>query len=114
MYNQDKFYNFAKKNNYMKEIWKPVAIKEFESKYEVSNLGRVKSIGTYNTCKRDILIPMIDTSGYEHVRLFNDGIKKDISVHRFVALTFIPNPNELRYVNHKDKNIRNNNVSNLE
>lgn len=98
----------------MEEIWKPVAVKGFESKYEVSNLGRVKSIGTYNTCKKGILTPMIDTSGYEHVMLFNNGIKKDISVHRLVALTFISNPEELRYVNHKDENIRNNNVENLE
>lgn len=98
----------------MEEIWKPIAVKGFESKYEVSNLGRVKSIGTYNTCKRDVLVPMIDTSGYEHVMLFSDGVRKDISVHRLVALTFIPNPNGLRYVNHKDKNIGNNNVGNLE
>lgn len=98
----------------MEEIWKPVAVKGFESKYEVSNLGRVKSIGTYNTCKKGILTPMIDTSGYEHVMLFNNGVKKDISVHRLVALTFISNPEELRYVNHKDENIRNNNVENLE
>lgn len=98
----------------MKEIWKPVAVKGFESKYEVSNLGRVKSIGTYNTYKRGILVPMIDTSGYEHVMLFSDGMRKDISIHRLVALTFIPNSNGLRYVNHKDENIRNNNVSNLE
>lgn len=98
----------------MKEVWKPVAVKGFESKYEVSNLGRVKSIGTYNTCKRGVLVPMIDTSGYEHVMLFSNGRRKDISVHRLVALTFIPNSNRLRYVNHKDENIRNNNVSNLE
>lgn len=98
----------------MEEIWKPVAVKGFESKYEVSNSGRVKSIGTYNTCKRDVLVPMIDTSGYEHVMLFSDGVRKDISVHRLVALTFIPNPNGLKYVNHKDENIRNNNVGNLE
>lgn len=98
----------------MEEIWKPVAVKGFESKYEVSNLGRVKSIGTYNTCKKGILTPMIDPSGYEHVMLFNNGIRKDVSVHRLVALTFIPNSSGLRYVNHKDENIRNNNVENLE
>ena len=36
----------------MEEIWKPVPLKEFELNYEVSSLGRVKSIGTYNTCKK--------------------------------------------------------------
>lgn len=98
----------------MEEIWKPVTIKEFESKYEVSNLGRVKSIGTYNTCKKGILTPMIDACGYEHVRLYNNGINKDFSIHRLVALAFIPNPKNLGYVNHKDENTRNNKVENLE
>lgn len=98
----------------MEEIWKPVPLKEFELNYEVSSLGRVKSIGTYNTCKRGILNPMIDTSGYEHVKLFNHGLAKDISVHRLVALAFLPNPSNLKYVNHKDENPRNNRVDNLE
>lgn len=99
-------------NNIMEEIWKP--INGFEGKYEVSTFGRVKSIGTYNTCKRGILSPMIDTSGYEHVGLYLNGKAKDKSIHRLVAETFIPNPNELRYINHIDENKRNNNVSNLE
>lgn len=98
----------------MEEIWKPVAVKGFESKYEISNLGRVKSIGTYNTCKRGIMTPMVDRCGYEHVQLYNNGMEKDVSVHRLVALTFIPNPNGFGYVNHKDENTRNNSVDNLE
>lgn len=98
----------------MEEIWKPVAVKGFESKYEISNLGRVKSIGTYNTCKRDIMTPMVDRCGYEHVQLYNNGMEKDVSVHRLVALTFITNPNGFGYVNHKDENTRNNSVDNLE
>lgn len=96
----------------MKEIWKPV--RKFESKYEVSNLGRVKSIGTYNTCKRGILEPMIDTSGYAHVRMYDSGMTEDVGVHRLVAETFIPNPDNLGYVNHKDENPLNNQVDNLE
>lgn len=96
----------------MKEIWKPV--KGFEGKYEVSSHGKVKSIGTYNTCKRGILSPMIDTSGYLHVKLYDSGRTKDIGVHRLVAETFIPNPNCLGYVNHKDENPMNNSVDNLE
>lgn len=63
----------------MVEYWRPV--KGFESKYEVSSLGKVKSIGTYNTCKKGIMVPMVDTSGYEHVRLYSGGKVIDKSVH---------------------------------
>lgn len=94
------------------EIWK--SIDGFEGLYEISNLGRVKSIGTYNTCKKGIMTPMIDPDGYPHVRLYNKGIIKDISIHRLVALAFIPNPNNYKYVNHKDEDTANNVVSNLE
>ena len=94
------------------EIWKP--IEGFEGLYEISSIGRVKSIGTYNTCKRGIMSPMIDPDGYPHVRLYNSGISKDIAIHRLVAIAFIPNPNNYRYVNHKDENTQNNKVSNLE
>lgn len=96
----------------MKEIWKPV--RKFEDKYEVSNLGEVKSVGTYNTCKRGILKPMIDTSGYAHVKLYDSGRVEDVSIHRLVAEAFIPNPYNLKYVNHKDENTLNNCVTNLE
>lgn len=96
----------------MSEIWKP--IRDFEDKYEISTLGRVKSIGTYNTCKKGIMIPMVDTSGYQHVRLYSGGKVVDKSIHRLVAETFLPNPNGLKYVNHKDENRRNNALENLE
>lgn len=98
--------------NDLPEIWKP--IEGFEGLYEISSIGRVKSIGTYNTCKRGILSPMIDPDGYPHVRLYNNKISKDIAVHRLVVIAFIPNPNNYRYVNHKDENTQNNKVSNLE
>lgn len=94
------------------EIWKP--IEGFEGLYEISSIGRIKSIGTYNTCKRGIMSPMIDPDGYPHVRLYNNGVSKDIAIHRLVAIAFIPNPNNYRYVNHKDENTKNNKVSNLE
>ena len=94
------------------EIWKP--IQGFEGLYEVSNLGRVKSIGTYNTCKKGIMRPMIDTDGYPHVRLYNSGMSRDVSIHKLVALAFLPNPNNYKYVNHKDEDTKNNTVDNLE
>jgi len=96
------------------EKWMPVPIRGFEHLYEVSNLGRVKSIGTFNTCKRGIMSPMTDTSGYFHVRLYNNNRRRDVSIHRLVALAFIPNPNHYGYVNHKDKSTTNNKADNLE
>lgn len=96
------------------EVWKPVTMPEFENLYDISSLGRVRSKGSYNTCKKGLMSPMVDTDGYLHVRLYNNGFSKDISIHRLVALAFIPNPNNYRYVNHKDENVKNNRVENLE
>lgn len=96
------------------EIWKPVPIDAFKNLYQISNLGRVKNVGTYNTCKKGIMNPMVDSDGYLHVRLYNNRVSKDVSIHRLVALAFISNPNNYKYVNHKDENIKNNIVSNLE
>ena len=53
-------------------------------------------------------------SGYKYVQLFNEDGHKNKFVHRLVAQAFIPNPNELPQVNHKDENPANNNTSNLE
>jgi hypothetical protein len=96
------------------EIWKPVPLKEFENLYEISNYGKVRSKGTYNTCKKGIMNPMTDTSGYYHVRLYNKGISKDVSIHKLVALAFILNPDNLPMVNHIDEDKTNNHVENLE
>jgi len=95
-----------------REVWKPVPL--FEDRYLVSNMGRVKSIGKYNTCKRDILSPMTDPSGYYHVVLYKDNTRKDISIHRLVAICFVPNPNGYKYVNHIDEDRKNNVSTNLE
>jgi len=86
----------------------------FEDRYLVSNMGRVKSIGKYNTCKRDILSPMTDPSGYYHIVLHKDNTRKDISIHRLVAICFVPNPNGYKYVNHIDEDRKNNVSTNLE
>ena len=91
------------------EIWCP--IKGFEGLYEVSNLGRVKSIG-YG--KERILKLSIDKDGYLIVGLCKNGEQKKCKVHRIVAQTFIPNPQNLPQVNHIDENQSNNKVENLE
>ena len=93
----------------MDEIWKPVC--GFEDKYEVSNLGRVRSLNFRNK-KNDIklLTPLDNGKGYLQVRLSRKWHK----VHRLVAKAFIPNPNNYDEINHKDENKSNNKVDNLE
>ena len=92
-----------------KEYWKPVV--GYEGHYQVSNFGRVKSI---KFGKEIILKPRKDKCGYYSVVLYKNGIVKKYYVHRLVAEAFIPNPNNLPCVNHKDENKLNNSVDNLE
>ena len=94
------------------ETWK--AISGYEGLYQVSNLGRVKSLGNNKTRKDKILKPVNNNHGYLHVRLCKDGNMKHTLVHRLVAEAFIPNPNNLATVNHKDEVKTNNVASNLE
>ena len=93
----------------MTETWK--SISGYEGLYEVSDLGRVKSL-KYG--KERILKPGGDTHGYLQVILCKDGHVKKFKVHRLVAEAFIQNPNNLDTVNHKDEVKTNNVASNLE
>lgn len=77
--------------------------------YEVLSNGTVWSNKTYR-----FLRPAINNTGYETVALMVDGAPKTMLVHRLVAKTYLPNPNRLPVVNHKDENKLNNDVSNLE
>lgn len=91
------------------EIWCPV--KNYESLYEVSDKGRVKSIG-YG--KERILKPGRAGGGYLKVGLRKNRERKMCYVHRLVAQTFIPNSDNLPEINHIDEDKTNNKVSNLE
>ena len=93
----------------MTEVW--CTIKGYESQYQVSDQGRVRSL---KFGKERILKPGITTDGYLIVGLCNNGKHKWYSVHRLVAKTFIPNPDNLPEVNHKDEDKENNSVHNLE
>ena len=92
----------------MTEIWKN--IEGYEGKYQVSNLGRVKSmIG-----QEKVLHPKKHRNGHLQIGLHKDKKRKTMYIHRLVAQAFIPNPDNLPCVNHKDENPNNNNVDNLE
>lgn len=90
----------------MTEIWK---ILDNFSKYEISSFGNVK-----NKLTNYIFKPSLK-SGYYCIGIINDENKNSaMKIHRLVALTFIPNPENKYTVNHKDHNKLNNNVNNLE
>ena len=101
------------------EEWK--AIKGYEGLYEVSNLGRVKSlerkvkhpIVREKTIKEKILKYNIDNNGYLYVTLYKDGKSKSFKVHRLVAIAFIPNPNNKPDIDHINTNKKDNRIENL-
>lgn len=103
-----------------KEIWK--ACKGFEQFYEVSNLGRVRSIALFSARwkkvvpRKNPVLKELETSrfGYKRVLLCLYGVHYHCAVHRLVAQTFLPNVAGYPEVNHKDENKGNNHVSNLE
>lgn len=99
----------------MKEIWKDIT--NYEGEYQVSNLGRVKSFrasSKYGSQKEYILKPTTRDNGYCNVTLYGKYGRHKYLVHRLVAEAFIPNPEGLPQVNHKDENPFNNAVDNLE
>ena len=97
----------------MKEIYKNLGFLGYPN-YEVSNLGNVRSLNYRNTGKIQLLKAVNNGSGYLQVNLWKNGKMKHYSVHRLVAEAFIPNPDNLPEINHKDENKENNCVNNLE
>lgn len=91
---------------FMKEIWKD--IQGYEGLYQVSNLGNIKSFYTGKILKGG------NYKGYLRLNLYKNGVKSMVSIHRLVAQTFIPNPENKPEVNHIDEDTTNNMVSNLE
>lgn len=72
--------------------------------------GNIKSI-KYNR----LLQPYLNNNGYLKIKLVNkDGIRKNLLVHRVIAEAFLPNPDNLPEINHKDENKLNNAIDNLE
>ena len=107
--------------NMLEEEWRPVS--GYEGFYEVSNRGSVRSLDRTVICKDGrsylkkgrVLKPTASGKGpYYMVSLTKEGSELVKSVHRIVATAFIPNPNSLPVINHKDENKLNNCADNLE
>ncbi len=99
----------------LREQWKDVI--GYEGLYEVSSLGRVRALGNggSNISRRRILYQHTDKrQGYKTVALYKGNGQKRISVHRLVAMAFIPNPLNKREVNHINEITGDNNVLNLQ
>ena len=101
------------------EIWKD--IEGYEGLYQVSNMGRVKSLERTVRCGRGYkIIPerirkaRKNNYGYLQLNLYKDGKIKSYKIHRLVAQAFLENPDNLPEVNHIDENKQNNYVENLE
>ena len=97
-----------------KEIWKD--IEGFEGKYQVSNMGRVKSLNYKNTGKEGIMKPVDKGRGYLYVHLSKDGNKKNCRINRLVAeafIQFVPEANISYDVDHRNTVRTDNRVSNL-
>ena len=105
----------------MNEIWHPCV--GYETHYEVSNLGNVRSIERYANNGHNngfrklplkVLKPALGKAGYLLVTLSVDNTQSSQNVHRLVARAFIQNETNKPQVNHKDGNKENNNINNLE
>jgi hypothetical protein len=92
----------------MEEEWR--AVVGYEGLYEVSNLGRVRSLFRY----KQIVKGIPTNRGYLRVTLCKNKVHKLCSIHRLVATAFIPNPYNYPCVNHKDEERTNNQADNLE
>ena len=95
----------------MEEIWKD--IEGYEGLYQVSNLGRIKRLKGVG-CRKERVLKSSPVKGYSSVALWSYCKFKAISIHRAVALAFIPNPDNKEEVNHIDGIKTNNRVDNLE
>lgn len=102
----------------MKEIWKDIV--EYEGIYQVSNLGRVKSLERIVLSngvamkRKERVLKSSNRQGYRQLTLAKNRSRVQKSVHRLVAEAFIPNPDNKKEINHIDGDKTNNIVDNLE
>jgi hypothetical protein len=107
----------------MKEMWKN--IKGYEKSYQISNLGRVKSLPRkvkiirygkvhYKTISGRTMKPLLNKRGKGYLKINLKRPNRLLSIHQLVAKAFIPNPENKPFINHIDGDPKNNVISNLE
>lgn len=97
------------------------SIKGYEGIYEINELGKIRSIdrkvkskdGKIMKFKGKDLKPLMDKKGYAIVRLCKNGVAKTLKVHRLVADAFLPNPDNLPQIHHKNHDRKDNRIQNL-
>lgn len=90
--------------------WKDIP--GYEKLYQANKYGQIRGIQRYKNGR--ILVEHKNSSGYSRVCLFKNGKRYKPLVHKLIAITFIPNPENKPVINHKDGNKQNNCVDNLE
>ena len=86
----------------VEEIWRtPIVNGEPYENYQVSNLGRLMSLNYKRTGKSELLNPYKRKDGYLQVALCKNKIPQDFLLHRIIAETFLPNPDNKPCINHK-------------
>ena len=89
------------------EVWKDIP--EYESLYQISTLGRLKGFQ-----KGERILRLSKSNlGYFHTTLFKEGNHRNVLIHRLVALTFLPNPENKPTVDHINRDKEDNRLENL-
>lgn len=106
----------------MEEIWKDIIIEkngviyDYTGYYQISNMGRVRSLNYLRSKKTKILKPRNNGNDYLKIYLCKDKEHETFYIHRLVANAFVENDNPLEktQINHKDEDRKNNIYTNLE
>lgn len=99
----------------MREVWK--SIEGYEDHYQVSNLGRIKSLyfkNRHGVVYREKILKAGFNGKYYQITLSNNGKTKMYQVHRLVAMAFVKNDNDYKIVNHVNCDKTDNRAINLE